>query len=213
MGCLMKRISILVVLGFIILFWQSFAHADNGKTITITDMSGRKLNIPAKVNRVVPLGGALRFLTYMRAVDKVVGIEAYEKKNKNSPGRTYSLAIADIVDSIQTIGEGGPGRLPDFEKVIAVKPDVIITMGLDISLVETIQQKTAMPVIVLSYGGMGELDFDMVFESIKTLGKLLGKEKRADYLVSYINNIRSDLQKKDCFNKEKAICICRRCIF
>lgn len=202
MATLLKIFRIFLII--VLLFIGDMSEASVTKDMrTITDMAGRKLKVPNKIERVVPLGSGLRFLTYMQAVDKIVGIEAFEKKNKNTSSRPYSLAIADKVDKIPEIGEGGPGKLPDFEKIISIKPDLIIAMGLDISMVEMIQQKTGIPIIVLSYGGTGAPDLGMVIDSLRMLGKLLRKEKRADYLISYINSIQSDLQRRTSTIKEK----------
>lgn len=200
MGSNMNRLFVIPAIAVMLLagiFQQNQAFADTKDRVVITDMAGRKVSIPKRIERVVPLGGALRFIVYMQAFDKVVGIEAFEKKNKDNPARPYSLAIADKVDQIPAIGEGGPGdKLPDFEKVMAVRPDVIIAMGLDMSVVETIAQKTGIPVIVLSYGGTGVLDFGLAVDSLRMLGRLLGKEKRAEELASFVNGIRDDLHKR-----------------
>ncbi len=164
--------------------------------VKITDMLGRELSIPNRIERIIPLGSALRFITYMQCVEKVAGIEAYEHRNKDSAGRPYSLAIASRVDAIPAIGEGGPGKLPDFERVISVKPNLIIAMGFDISLVNNIQQKTGIPVLSLSYGGRGMLDFIQVEESLRILGKLCNKTQRAGDLITYINSLREDLHRR-----------------
>jgi ABC-type Fe3+-hydroxamate transport system substrate-binding protein len=38
----------------------------------ITDMLGRGIVLPSHTDRLIPLGSALRFLTYMQCLDKVV---------------------------------------------------------------------------------------------------------------------------------------------
>lgn len=184
------------ILFILIILFFSTSYAQAVEKIQIQDMAGRKINIPSKIERVVPLGSALRFITYIQALDKVVGIEAYEKRNKSEPGRPYSLAIEHKVDSLPVIGEGGPNKLPDFEKLILVKPDVIIAMGLDVNVVELIQQKTNIPVFSLSYGGRGFVDLESVKTSLSLLGILLNKEKRAKELINYLNNTVSDLETR-----------------
>lgn len=81
--------------------------------VVITDLAGRQVNVPKKIGRIVPLGGALRYVVYLRGFDKVAGIEAMEQKPV-SAGRVYSLAIENRTAGIPPIGEGGPGRLPDY---------------------------------------------------------------------------------------------------
>lgn len=207
MACMMRWKNFLfsAVAMLTIMVVCCYASDMNKERVYITDMAGRKVNVPKEIKRIVPLGAALRYIVYLRAFDKVVGIEAYEQKNKKSPGRPYSLAIADKVDAIPAIGEGGPGKLPDFEKIISVKPDVILAMGIDIDQVETIQKKTGVPVVVLSYGSsIGTLEIRHIINSIDLLGRLLNKESRAEKLTAYIEQTITDLKKRTSLVKEKA---------
>ncbi len=163
---------------------------------TVTDAAGRTVTIPSSVTRIIPLGGALRFVTYLQGLDLVAGIEALEKKPLE-PGRLYGLAAADLVKDLPVIGEGGPGgKLPDFEQVIAVRPDLILTVGLDIAQVETIQQKTGIPVVSLNAGAMAALDLKKTKESLILLGQVINRQERAEALVSFINQLEKDLARR-----------------
>ena len=163
------------------------ATADGARTFSITDMAGRKVSIPAQVKRIVPLGGAMRFVVYMQGLDAVVGVEAIEqKKTSDSAGRPYSLAVADRAAALPAIGEGGPGRLPDFERIMAVAPDLILAVGVDNAQVETIQQKTGVPVVVVHPGATADLNLDQVRESFRLLGRVIHREERARQLIDFL---------------------------
>jgi iron complex transport system substrate-binding protein len=163
---------------------------------TITDSVGRSVAIPANVKRIVALGGALRFVTYLQGLDLVVGVEALEKKPLDG-GRLYGLAVADKLKNLPVIGEGGPGgKLPDFEQLIAVHPDLIVAVGLDKAQMETIQDKTGIPALLLGTGAMAALDLTAIKESLTLLGSVIGRSERAATLTTYIGELEGDLARR-----------------
>ena len=163
---------------------------------TITDSVGRSVTIPTEVKRIVALGGALRFVTYLQGLDLVVGVEAVEKKPLD-PGRLYGLAVAEKLNNQPIIGEGGPGgKLPDFEQLIAVHPDVIVAVGLDKAQAETIQAKTTIPVVLLGTGAMAALDLKATRESLTLLGHVIGRSERAAALTTFIGKLETDLARR-----------------
>lgn len=173
------------------------ATADGAQMISITDMAGRKVSIPAQVKRIVPLGGAMRFVVYMQGLDAVVGVEAIEqKKSPDSAGRPYSLALANRAAALPAIGEGGLGKLPDFERIMAVAPDLILAVGVDNAQVETVQQKTGVPVVVLHPGATTALDLGQVRESFRLLGRVIHREERARQLNDFLLGCERDLRAR-----------------
>jgi iron complex transport system substrate-binding protein len=192
------RYSSAFCLFFLITLWAGLApvRAADQPGVVITDEAGRSVTVPARVNRIVALGGALRFVTYLQAVDLVAGVEALEKKPLEA-GRLYGLAVAEKVRDLPVIGEGGPGgKLPDFEKMIAVRPDLIVAVGLDSAQVKTIQDKAGIPVVSLGSGGMGILDLKQTRQSLSLLGRLLGRAERAEELNAYIDGLEQDLRRR-----------------
>ena len=127
--------------------------------ITVTDMLGRNVEVPKDVNRIVCIGpGALRLIVYLDATDKVVGVEDAEKK-WSLYGRPYRIAHPELAD-LPTIGQGGPNPVPHPEEIIKVNPDVIFATYVDAQQADNLQQKTGVPVIVLSlsYGQLATFD-------------------------------------------------------
>jgi len=171
--------------------------------VVITDEAGRSVAIPATVNRIVPLGGAMRLVTYLQAVDLVAGVEALEKKPLEA-GRLYGLAVAEKVKNLPVVGEGGPGgKLPDFEQIVAVHPDLIVVVGLDNAQVNTIQDKTGIPVVALNSAAMAGLDLRQTRESLTLLGRVLGRVERAKVLTAYIDSLVQDLQNRTAARKDR----------
>ncbi len=150
----------------------------------------------AAPRRIIAIGpGALRFVAYLGAVDKLCGIERIEFKLKRGLIRPYYKAVEKRIKKLPIIGEGGPGKLPYFEEIIKIHPDLIIAVGYTKSQINLICEKTQIPVLLLSYGNLGVLN-KKFFTSLKLLGEKLNKEKRANELINFINLIKNDLLKR-----------------
>lgn len=191
----------------IVIILISVSSVSAKEMITITDMAGRKVTIPKKVERIVALSASLRYVVYLQAFDKIVGIEGVEKQSfmKGNPatGKAYWLAIKDKVKNIPVIGEGGPGKLPDFEKLIAVKPDLVITFEVDNA--ELIQKKTGIPVVVIQYAATEGFRIHDIMNSFSFLGKILDREKRAEELNKYIQQCIADLNKRTANSRKPTV--------
>ena len=196
----MKR-NLFVVLLIFLIFSSLFAGCNTKNTSaehTITDVLGRKVAIPKKVNRIVCSGpGALRLICYMGASNKVVGIEQCEKK-WGAGGRPYALAHPEFIN-LPVIGSGGPGAIgngPDAELVEKVHPDVIFATYMEKEEADEYQAKVNIPVVVLSYGRLATFYSSDVFKSIDVVGKVLGKEERANEVTNFIKDTLNDLNKR-----------------
>ncbi len=178
-------------------------------TIKIIDVAGREVEVPKKVDRIVAVGpGALKLIVYMNATDKVVGIEDCEKKWKG--GRPYSLAHPEL-QQLSSIGSGGPKGIEtaaDPEKIIKLHPDVIFTTygswG-NLQTVEKFQQKVGAPVVIITMGELKTFEDEELFKSLKIIGKILGKEERAEKVIEFIKSCVNDLDNrtKDIPNEKK----------
>ena len=109
------------------------------------------------------------------------------------------------IQNLPLIGEGGPGKTPDFEAIIRSDADIIIASFLPKHLLNQLQKKTQIPVVALSYGsGYGGADnaakLNAVKDSLRLLGKIFKKQKRADTLIGFMNEnetiLRHALRKK-----------------
>ncbi|ABO34725.1 periplasmic binding protein [Methanococcus maripaludis C5] len=166
-------------------------------TIEIVDLLGRTVEVPADVQKIVCSGpGCLRLICYLDATEYLVGIEGFE--NTNLIGRPYRLAH-DEFSELTVIGNGGPQDInvgPDPEKVLNVMPDVIFITYMDADKADELQEKTGVPVVVLSYGALGNFKNDAIFDSLTLSGEILGKEERAQDVISFMTGIQDDLDKR-----------------
>lgn len=94
------------------------------------------------------------------------------------------------------IGQGGPNSAPDPEKLLAIQPEVVFTTyATDQAAANTLQSKTGIPVVALSYGTTSTFD-PKVNDSLTTIGTILGLEGRATELVELIAGFQADLDTR-----------------
>jgi len=191
----MKKLLFLVLFT-VLVFAGCVQQAEQSvEKLKITDLAGRTVEVPKEVNKIVAIGpGALRLVVYLQATDKVVGVEDAEKRWEVYT-RPYRLANPQFAD-LPTIGVGGPDDpKPNVEEILKVKPDVIFAV-VSAQYAENLQEKTGIPVVVLNYGTLGNFRTTELFESIRLMGKILGKEKRAEEIIAYIESVVKDLDSR-----------------
>ena len=154
--------------------------------VNITDMAGRTVAVPRNVEKVVGIeAGALRLIVYLGAVDKVVGVEDFEKRDKARP---YRLAHPEL-GNLTSIG---PMHGGDAELIAAARPDVIFWTYAEAGAANDLQQKTGIPVVVIKYGDLSR-NRKTFYEALRLMGRILGKEKRAEDVIEYVNRTIEDL--------------------
>lgn len=173
-----------------------FLTSSYSKTIEVNDFVGRKIKLNSNHQKIICLGpGALRIITYLNASHLVVGVEQFEKLRPK--GRPYWLANKGL-NMLPVIGPGGPagiGRVPDLEKVLKVRPDVIFVTMMTKKKADLFQKEINIPVVVLSYGRFASFD-EVVLDSIMLAGKIVGKEKRAKEIINFVKRLKDDLKKR-----------------
>lgn len=162
---------------------------------TVVDQLGRRVTVPATVQRIIPLGGATRFVVYMQAFDLVVGVEAMENRRPPSSGRPYNLAIRSRAEKLPVVGEGLQKPV-NAEAIIALRPDLLLTTETDRAQVERLSQTTGVPVLALDYGGMGSLKAKQVKELFTLLGVVLQREQRANRLIYELDSQQRQLEQR-----------------
>lgn len=168
--------------------------SEAAETITITDSLGREVTVPKNPGAVVCSGsGCLRYLTYLQAEDKIVGVDDIEIKETQFDARPYALANPQFKD-YPLIGEFRGNDDP--EKIIACNPDVIFkTYSTTGSEIDELQEKTGIPVVALNYGNLGVYRDDM-YQSLRIMGEVMGKEDRAEDVIAFFDSNIADLNTR-----------------
>lgn len=162
----------------------------------VTDMLGRTVEIPAKVNRIVCTGtGAPRIACYLNALDKMVGIESSDQVYEHDPKRDYAFAHYARFKKMPQIGKGGGNAFTaNPEAVLSLEPDVILT-GYAPEAVKQLERETGLPVISVYYRSLGLVN-DTFLQSIRMTGEVLGLQERAGAIESFVAAAIADLKKR-----------------
>ena len=201
-GAIMTRklsllLGLIVFISFILTGCNSNNNEENlqannsDEIIELTDMVGRKITLERPVERVVTVGSALRLYTYINVTNKLVGVE----RGQQSPdtGRPYIIANPDLQE-LPIVGEGFPAT-PDPELLIEAEADVIIAGDIvDIGEIEDLEKRTGTTIVVITTGNEAVFDKEM-YESLKIIGKVIGKENRAEELIEYMEDCKTELME------------------
>lgn len=185
-----------IVLALALVLGLAAGPALSGDKIELTDTAGRKVAVPADPARIVCLGpGCLRLVTYLQALDKVAGVEALERR---MGGRPYYLAHRAVMDKLPVISPGGPSAInkkPDLEAILKVNPEVVFATYMEAALADEVQATLGLPVVVLTYGRFAAFD-EIIYESLRLLGRVLNRADRAEAVIGFIEAGRADLLRR-----------------
>lgn len=191
-------LMIIVTLSSLFAFSACDKDKDTANGKTVTDLLGREVTVPEKINRVVCIGaGSLRLYTYVGDLSKLVGVEDIDGDGKDFNGvlsiRPYKMVNKDLFKSLPSCGKGGPQGSPEAEKILALNPDIVFSLYTsDKAAMDDLQQKIGKPVVVLSYGKTEAFDAN-VKKSIALLGDILNRKERANELLSFISDTETYL--------------------
>lgn len=166
------------------------------QAITVIDMAGRTVKVPQGADSgIICIGpGTLRLITYLEATDRVMAIEfGFEKDNP--AGRPYRIAHPELA-KLPAIGQASSSPQPNPEAILSVKPDIIFISYVEGRMANDLEEKTGIPVIVLSYGSLATFDNDDVFRSLRLAGRILNKTDRAEAVIQFIKDCESDLSSR-----------------
>lgn len=162
-----------------------------GDTRTITDGTGRAVEIPTEVETIVPLGNAPRMIVYLGLADKIVSIEACELTD--SPLQAYAYAYRETWGELPNCGTNARGETSYYpEEIIRANPDVILCTD-PADAADNLQEQTGIPVVAVSPGTLFGEDYE---ESLRILGDVCGASERAESIIDYIHDTLDDLETR-----------------
>jgi iron complex transport system substrate-binding protein len=178
-------------------------------SMEVIDGMGRTVEVPKDPERVICSGaGCLRLLVYLRAQNRIVAVDDMEKSRPMFRARPYSLANQQF-NSYPLFGEFRGHDNPELIAGLDPQPDLIFkTYGRMGYSPEELQDKTGIPVVVLNYGDLlgGRED---LYQSLRTMGRILGETERAEEVIAFFDDTIADLdgrtgdvpgeRKKSCY--------------
>lgn len=158
----------------------------------LTDALGRTVRLPPAehIRRLVALGSSMAFITYLNAQNLVVGVEDFDQTDDLA--KPYVLRNRERFRSLPVVGKAGAVRLPDYERIVALKPDVVFIVSTDPGEPDLLQRKLRLPVVAVSQG-QPQFDQEIFLRSIRLTGQALGREARAAQLVQGIRALTARL--------------------
>lgn len=158
------------------------------ETITVTDLSGRDVTLNVPVEKIVlqGSGGGGAFLTLFAlegkdAPKKIAAMDTTLKVNRMDIWEKFTDTFPELKD----IPEVGDATTLSTEKVISLRPDVVVTSQYGYNQAHEIYKKIEeanIPVVVIDYHSE---TLENHTKSILLMGELLGRQERAQELVNY----------------------------
>ena len=146
--------------------------------ITLTDGLGREVTLSAKPQRIVSLAPSnTEILFAVGAGDQVVGVTKFD----NYPPEAQTR---------EQIG-GFSAKTISVEKIVALKPDLVLSVGKIQQPVIDALEKTEIPVFALA-----PKTFEDVYANILAVGQLTGNEAQAAQLVAQMKERVAAVQAK-----------------
>ena len=152
----------------------------SAKEVTIEDADGFKTTINTPVETIVCLSNSTnQIITALNSFDKVI---AWDKSSQEDmfPQPERDLKVV-----------AGNSRSPQIEAIAELNPDIVIA---DTMLQDDHRKKIksfGIPIIVERTS-----DPERLLTTISNIGKIVGKNKRADDLISFIQQYRNLIEKR-----------------
>lgn len=172
---------------------EKASNREVSKKITVKDSLGREVSVPSKVERVVDLAimDGTRAMVLLGAEDKLVGAsDRVTDIMFGEEGKQMEIwsAVPKAAPQLKDLPCVGTPREPSVEYIMSLKPDVILATS-DKKFADSLTEQTGIPVVCVE--GEGCLDFEMY----KLIGKIVGKEDKAEELSSYAKGKIAEITK------------------
>jgi iron complex transport system substrate-binding protein len=169
-------------LAMLLLCWAGAASGG-----TVVDATGRSIEVPEHIARVLPAGPPAAILLAALAPDLMLGWTS------PVPDAARALLAPEAMKLPQV--PRLTGRDDVTEEILALKPDLILDYGTIapryIDLANTTQQRTGVPTVLLD-GSLAEIPH--VF---RVLGSILHREERAEILARFTEALLASPKRPD----------------
>lgn len=158
---------------------------EGGATRTLVDLAGRTVELPARIARVATLGPVPVLNSFVFALGRgdaiVNGLPYFAQTRRHK----YQLRIAPALSTLPVVQGAGHG--PNMETLIALHPDVVLTM--DRALADVLTNK-GLRALCLSWKNRDDMQ-----RTITLLGEALERREEAgrylDFLAETVGSVHS----------------------
>jgi len=202
----MKRKLLCIVLVFTLLLCGCAANSEETlqPTGAFVDSTGRAVPVPAKIERIAVTGPLSQIYILPLAGDMLVGVS-------NAYAEDAALYLPSYILEKTEIGQlyGGKGEM-DLEALLAAAPDIVIDIGepkkTTADDLTALTEQTGIPFIHI------DATVATAPAAYRTLGKLLGREEKAEELATWCENtyanISAMMERADADNSRKRLLYC-----
>jgi len=166
--------NILLIIITAVLIFSTAAGAE----ITVTDMAGRKVAVPDKVEKIVTTyKSATQFILALRAGDRLTGVSL---KSGQQPLFT---ALEPDIASLPEVGSKRKGL--NMETILGADPDLVILFpyGDGPELADRLKSHGVASIII------NPESLALIKETTLLLGEAIGEEEQADNIIDEYNKI------------------------
>jgi len=171
-------IAILIVIGT----YTNYNGSEFSPKTQIIDMAGRNVSVSTNPGSVASITFSATLQIYMLAPDKLLGwnSELAPEQKRYIPAKYQNLPVV-----------GGGKQDANYESFLTLNPDVIFTGHAESDgSIDKIQQKFGeVPVVDVE----DDNNINNIIPSIKFTGDVLGEQKKADELITFYNNVSSQV--------------------
>jgi iron complex transport system substrate-binding protein len=155
----------------------SLLAPDRARAAVVTDSAGRRVPIPAHVERVFPAGPPAAILLYTLAPELLIG---WPRANRP---QECAYMLPDICARPEIGRITGRGNTANLETVLALAPDLILDVGSTgetfVSLAARVQDQTGIAYALL------DGRFAALATAYQKLGELIGRQAAAEDLADH----------------------------
>jgi iron complex transport system substrate-binding protein len=170
------------LLAMSLLCWAGAAQAG-----TVVDATGRSVEVPERIARVLPAGPPAAILLAALAPDLMLGWTSPVSDNARALLAPEAGKLAQVPRLT--------GRDDVVDKIVALKPDLILDYGTIgpryIDLAREAQQRTGIPTLLLD-GSLAEIP-----HTFRVLGSILHREDRAETLARFAEALLASPKKRN----------------
>lgn len=160
--------------------------ADSGNQVkkessVITDLGGRKVTLPSKINKIAVIHGDPEYIVWRLAPLKLANKDTYFS-DTNDRVFPQKFMRAEDIKKFQSLQSTGMYSNVSTEQIMMLKPDIVLTLNRDPGINEE-EERFGVPVIGASKDSLSDFE-----KSIRLIGKIVGNEKGANDLADYWNS-------------------------
>lgn len=163
----------------------------NGETRTVTDMAGRTVTVPVRIESVFSPGSVTAIYLYTLVPDLLLGWN-------------YSLNDIEksvILEKYHSLPVFGMGDSVNYEAVIAADPTIAVNVGTIndklVSDCDTLSKNLGIPVVAV------DGDLKSAPEAYRFLGELFGVKEKAEKLAQYIEKTFADIENMNIADEDR----------